>query len=175
MTDTSGRIYPNLEFLGPGTRFAKDIVAFMNEVPMFQGLEGTEVLMIARNMSCYRAPKAEVLLREGASGDFLLLLISGEVGVWKRDANGIEQKLSVAKRGMTLGEMSLIDGAPRFASCVANTEVEFAVLQRADLDQLVNVNPRLCAKFVLLLLQMMTVRLREASARMLNLDKTPLA
>lgn len=175
MTETSAHIYPDLEFLGAGTRFAKDIVAFMNEAPMFQGLEGTEVLMIARNMSCYRAPKGEVLLREGGSGDFLLLLITGEVGVWKRDAKGVDQKLAVAKRGMTLGEMSLIDGAPRFASCVASTPVEFAVLKRADLDQLVNVNPRLCAKFVLLLLQMMTVRLREASARMLNLDKTPLA
>ena len=173
MAERPEELFRNLEPLGSATHFAKDIIANINDVPLFQGLDTPEVLMIARQMPCYRAPKKLVLLQEGASGDFLLLLLDGEVEVWKLDAQGVNHKLSVAKKGTTLGEMSLLDGAPRSATCITSTAVDFAVLDRSEVNKLLDTNPRLCAKFVLLLLQTMTRRLRESTNRMLNFDTAP--
>jgi CRP/FNR family cyclic AMP-dependent transcriptional regulator len=55
----------------------------------------------------------EVLLKEGAPGDTLLVITAGLVSV----RTG-EVQLSVEGAGATLGEMSLIDPAPRSATVV---------------------------------------------------------
>jgi signal-transduction protein with cAMP-binding, CBS, and nucleotidyltransferase domain len=174
MEHTVRPLYPNLEFLGPATGFVDEIVDIIGFVPLFEGLDREEVWEITRFMSCYGAPKDETLLREGEPGDYLLLLLTGEVDVWKRDANGQDKKIAVVAPGTTLGEMSLIDGRPRFATCITSMPVDFAVLHRDGLNDLLNETPRLAAKFTLLLLQMMTRRLRDTSNRLLHLAVAPL-
>ena len=168
------RLYSNLESLGAATAFVDEIVDIIDFVPLFQGLDHAEIRTIAQFMSCYGAPTGEVLLREGEPGDYLLLLLTGEVEVWKHDNKGTKKKIALATRGTTLGEMSLIDGEPRFATCVTSMPVDFAVLCRHDFNQLLDASPRVCAKFTLLLLQMMTRRLRNTSKQMLHLVAGPL-
>jgi CRP-like cAMP-binding protein len=63
--------------------------------------------------------------------------------------------------------MSLIDGAQRYASCVATEPTDFAVLTRSALNEIFLDNPRLGNKLLLLLLQLMTRRLRDTSDRLL--------
>ena len=172
--EQADRLYPNLKSLGPATAFVAEITDIINSAPLFEGLDRCEVWMIARFMSCYGAPAGTTLLRERERGDYLLLLLTGEVQVWKRDAKGEERMITTVKPGTTLGEMSLIDGERRFATCITSMPVDFAVLRRNDLNHLLNVAPRLCAKFTLLMLQMMTRRLRETSNQMLNLSAGPL-
>lgn len=81
-------------------------------------------------MACYRAPSGTEIIRDGEMGDFMFLILDGSVEITKQDAHGQLQAISTAGPGKTLGEMSLIDGEPRFASCMALTAIEFAVLDR---------------------------------------------
>ena len=168
------RLYANLESLGAATAFVDEIVDIIDFVPLFQGLDQAEIRTIAQFMSCYGAPTGETLLREGEPGDYLLLLLTGEAEVWKRDDKGTKRKIALVTPGTTLGEMSLMDGQPRSATCVTSMPVDFAVLHRDDINQLLDASPRLCAKFTLLLLQMMTRRLRDTSNRMLHQVAGPL-
>ncbi len=63
--------------------------------------------------------------------------------------------------------MSLIDGLRRFASCVTTMPTDFAVLTRYRLNTILEEHPLLGAKLLLVLLQLMTARLRDATTRML--------
>jgi len=58
----------------------------------------------------------EVLLQEGAQGDSLIVITAGQVSVRTGDI-----QLAVEGVGATLGEMSLIDPAPRSATVVGAT------------------------------------------------------
>lgn len=162
-------LYANLESLGAATAFVDEILDIVESVPLFQGLDTEEIRTIAQFMPCFGAPSGETLLREGEPGDYLLLLLTGQAQVWKRDGKGQDRKITLVTPGTTLGEMSLIDGQPRFATCITTMPVDFAVLRRDDFSRLLETAPRLCAKFMLLLLQIMTQRLRETSNRMLQL------
>jgi CRP-like cAMP-binding protein len=63
-----------------------------------------------------------------------------------------------------LGEMSMIDGEPRFASCTAIDRVSLAVLTRDDMGRILVGRPALGAKILVKLVTMLSQRLRKVGA-----------
>ena len=70
--------------------------------------------------------------------------------------------------GTTIGEMSMIDGEPRFATCVATERTTIAVLHRDDMAKIILDYPSLGAKILVKLVSMLSSRLRQTSARLLQ-------
>jgi CRP-like cAMP-binding protein len=70
---------------------------------------------------------------------------------------------------MTLGEMSMIDGEPRFATCMAIEPTTVAVLTRDDMRRIIEDAPRLGTKILLNLMTLLSQRLRRTSAKLLDL------
>jgi CRP-like cAMP-binding protein len=69
--------------------------------------------------------------------------------------------------------MSMIDGEPRFATCIATDRVEFAVLTRDGMANIILERPSLGSKILIKLVTMLSQRLRQTSARLLqSMDKT---
>jgi CRP-like cAMP-binding protein len=64
--------------------------------------------------------------------------------------------------------MSLIDGEPRFASCIALGDVEFAVLDRDALSLMIAEQPRVGVKLMMELLMLLNQRLRHVSAQLME-------
>jgi CRP-like cAMP-binding protein len=92
--------------------------------------------------------------------------------VRKRDRFNTPQLIAVVEPGHALGEMSMIDGEPRFATCVAVDEVLVAVLDRESLARIIVEQPMLGAKVLMELVLMLSQRLRATSDRlMLLLDE----
>lgn len=71
------------------------------------------------------------LMREGESGDTAYIIQSGTVSVFK---NG--EKLSNCGRGDILGELALINDAPRTATICCDTEVAVTCLNREQFTEL---------------------------------------
>lgn len=159
-------MFPTLEHLGSATRYIGEITEIIDQTPLFGDLELAEVESLCSYMQCFGAPRDVTLIEEGAEGEFLLIVLTGKVKVVKRSAAGATT-IAVVGPGASLGEMSMVDGEPRFASCITVEPTDFAVLSRDDLGELVHNLPRLGNKFLLLLLQVMTNRLRNASNRLL--------
>ena len=108
------------------------------------------------------APGATVIQQgdEQETG-YMLLLLSGEVSVQTMDGGGAEPMvISVLGPGNLIGEMGLLDGAPRSATCVANSRIEAAVLSRGALDKLIEQHPGVGAKLMVALSQRLGDRLR---------------
>ncbi len=160
-------LFPSLEYLGAATRYIDEICEIVDRVPLFGDLEIPEVESLCAFMHCFGAPRGVTLITEGREGGFLLIILTGKVKVVKQSADGIATTIDVVGPGASLGEMSMLDGQRRFASCVTVEPTDFAVLSRDDLGEIVHNMPRLGNKFLLLLLQVMAGRLRSASNRLL--------
>jgi CRP-like cAMP-binding protein len=76
--------------------------------------------------------------------------------------------MTKAGPGMTLGEMSMIDGEPRFATCIATEPSLFAVLHRDDMAKIILDQPSLGSKILVKLVSMLAARLRQTSSRLLQ-------
>jgi len=132
------------------------------------------VRLLAHFMEVYRAEPGMEVLREGDGGDFMLMLIEGRVEVRKRDRWNTQQLIATVEAGNTLGEMSMIDGEARFATCVAVTPVLFAALDRDSLARIIVEQPMLGAKILMELVLMLSRRLRSTGQRLLGMmDEQP--
>jgi CRP-like cAMP-binding protein len=89
----------------------------------------------------------------------LLLILEGSVSVDIADGDEAVE-LAVLGAGQILGELALLDGQPRSASCTAVSTVRAAGLSRVGLQRLVAEQPGVAAKFLATLAQRTGERLR---------------
>jgi CRP-like cAMP-binding protein len=109
------------------------------------------------------------IIREGEGGDFMMMIVEGKVDVNKRDRWNTPQLIAQVDAGRILGEMSMIDGEARFATCVALEPTMIAVLDRESLARIIVEQPLLGAKLLMELVLMLSQRLRATSQRLLGL------
>jgi CRP-like cAMP-binding protein len=147
--------------------FLEEIHDVVDALTLFEGFTSQELTVMCSYMECYAALSGITLFKEGNSGDFLIIVLTGKVNVVKTDTAGIDKVVCTVGPGSFLGEMSLIDGNARFASCATTEPTDVAVLTRDDLTGMMADHPQLGSKILLLLLQLVTIRLRDATTRML--------
>jgi CRP-like cAMP-binding protein len=77
--------------------------------------------------------------------------------------------MATAGPGMTLGEMSMIDGEPRFATCLAIEPTTIAVLTRDEMARIIIERPAIGSKILINLVTLLSQRLRRTSSKLLAL------
>ena len=159
----------HLEHLGDATNFASQMHALIPKCALLENFSPAEVRLLAHFMDVYRAEPGTEVIREGDGGDFMLMIIEGKVEVHKRDRWNTPQMIAMVDAGKVLGEMSMIDGEARFATCVATEPVLVAMLDRESLARIIVEQPMLGAKVLMELVLMLSQRLRATSQRLLGL------
>ncbi len=87
--------------------------------------------------------KGQLLFVENDPGESLIVLKRGAVMVFRTAPTGERAVLNVMRPGHTIGEVSLLDGAPRSASAEAIEDCSALALSRAAFIELVHANPRI--------------------------------
>ena len=159
----------HLEHLGDATKFAGQMHALIPKCALLENFSYGEVQALAHFMHAYRAETGVEIIREGDGGDFMLMLVEGRAEVYKRDRWNTPQLLATVEAGRTLGEMSMIDGDARFATCLAAEPTIIAVLDRESLARIIVEQPLLGAKVLMELVLMLSQRLRSTSERLLGM------
>lgn len=108
---------------------------------LFEGMGPDELRAMARTLRARRFRRGEVLFHEGDPGDALFVVASGAVKVVVPSEDGEEAILATLRRGDFLGELALLDGAPRSASAVALEATEVLALPRDQFLALVATEP----------------------------------
>jgi CRP-like cAMP-binding protein len=158
----------HLEYLGEGTALAQQIYDMIGYTKFFADFSREDVQMLAAFMQVYRAEPGQSIIREGDVEDFMLLIVQGKVDIVKADKRGSVQSMTSVGSGMTLGEMSMIDGEPRFATCIAVESTTFAVLSRDAMVGIILEEPSLGAKLLIKLVTLLSQRLRQTSSTLLQ-------
>ncbi len=141
--------------------------------PAFAGIDRLDAQVIVGFMQPLRMAVGSVLMEEGQPGqtDFMLLVLEGEVSV-KTYAVASDQSINMSSLGpgSLIGEMGVLDGAPRSATCVAVTELVVARLARQDLLALVRKDPQVGASLLLAIAVSLSGRLRAANRQIKTLS-----
>lgn len=136
---------------------------------LLEDLTAEEADTLGALMPLLRARAGQALITEGDVGDWMLLLLGGTVDVTKRSESGQVSRLAVIKQGASVGEMSMLDAAPRYATCTAIEDVQAGVLPRAVIARLIQDHPAIGAKLLVKLTQLLAQRLRNTSTQLVKL------
>jgi CRP-like cAMP-binding protein len=164
-----------LEVLGSCERLSQH-PELLQLSPLLRDFTLAEVDLLGGCMVLVRAQAGQLLIQEGEASDWMMLVLRGTVDVGKRKIGaeadrqepGDDTRVAVVKEGAVIGEMSMLDGEPRYASCSALSEVEAAVLTRAAVGRLVGTHPIVGAKLLVKLTQLLAQRLRNTSNQLVK-------
>jgi len=132
-------------------------------------LSETEALTVVGFMRPRRFKAGTTIIRQGEADNtgFMVLVLSGEITVERLQASRTEPvTLSVLGPGSLIGEMALVDGEARSASCTASTDVTCAVLTREALETLIAEQPATAAKLMTAIAGRLAERLRESGQKL---------
>src|SRR5579863_8684077 len=99
------------------------LVEFLRQIPLFAELETEQLRTVCRLSKRMKVGPGTRIIDEGARGDALYVILSGELEVSKND-EGRELILATRGPGEFLGEMSLLEQRPRTASVKAIRDSE---------------------------------------------------
>jgi CRP-like cAMP-binding protein len=111
------------------------------EVPLFAGLSPAAREALTRAGRVRRYPAGQVLCSEGDPGEALYVLEQGRLRVSRLTAGGQEAVLAVVEAPAALGELALLDGAPRDATVTAQGPVVVRLVPRAAFLALLRSEP----------------------------------
>lgn len=164
-----------LELLGPCERLSQNPGLLLLSA-VLRDFTPAEADLLGASMLRIGAHPGQLLIAEGEASDWMMLLLRGTVDVGKRkigaevdkEEPGDITRLAVLKEGAVIGEMSMLDGEPRYASCWALSQVEAAVLTRAAVGRLISAHPAVGAKLLVKLTQLLAQRLRNTSSQLVK-------
>lgn len=135
---------PRLRSVAPGTADAAEALATLAGSPVFSRFEPDDLkLLMARPGALRRwqvASGGDIVVEGDAALD-LLVICSGRARVLKRSSRGEDHEVNRLGPGDSIGELALIDPAPRSATVRADGDVDLLAVPIADLLALAHQRP----------------------------------
>jgi len=136
-------------------------------IPLFADISPAARTRLLRHTVVEEAEPGRVLIEEGSTvGAEMYVILSGEVDVLKRDRTGGEILLATLGRGAFFGEMSLFEEERRSATVRVRTPARVLVITRDALDRIMASTPRAANRLLLIFIQTLSHRLRQANERL---------
>lgn len=129
-------------------------VLFLKGIDLFSVIPGAELVGVALVTEEVEHREGEVLFREGEIASKLYLVLEGKVRVTK----GTRVLAELGEREV-VGEMALLDAAPRSATVSAATDVSLLELDRDPFEQIMKERPEIGRGII----KVLTRRLRSSS------------
>ncbi|MBI3480148.1 MAG: cyclic nucleotide-binding domain-containing protein [Nitrosomonadales bacterium] len=168
-SDYSQSAIESLELIGAGEAYRDEIANLLeNSGYLFREFEWAQIQMLAGYMGLYRAPKGATIFSEGDQGEYMCVLIEGQLEMYKEDSQGAQKIVAVMHHGKTIGEMAMVDGEPRSATAVVSKDVLLVMLTREKFLQISLEKPALATKMLLLVARMLSQRLRHTSGELVD-------
>lgn len=116
------------------------ILDFLRRVPLFTGLPEEDLERLCRMMAEVSLAAGEELFAEGDPGDRAYIIVSGELEVIKA-TGGRPILLSVRGAGDVIGEMAILEDAPRNATVRARSAVLLYAIDHQHFEDLLATSP----------------------------------
>jgi len=137
------------------------------ELRFFSFLADEDLEEIAGYFECRQLAPGQPLWREGEAGNFAVLVVSGQVQLNKRTAfEGRPIVVGLFSRGALLGELALLDDAPRAETAMVVDRVDLILLTRECYLRLLAEWPALGIKLQQGMLLSVGTRLKKAFDRL---------
>lgn len=128
-----------------------------------------DAMKVVSYMRPKRIKAGTVFIQEGEvrQNDYMLLVLEGDIAV-ENELPGLNESMvvNVLGPGHLIGEMGVLDGSPRSATCIATTDIAAAVLSRTALMRLLKDEPRVGSRLLLAISTRMAERVRETTRKL---------
>lgn len=147
----------------------EQVAVQLANAPAWMSLSLAQARLVVKHMRPQRIAQGSVFIQEGDAThtDVMFFVLSGEVVVetieYTRDD---PMTVTVLGAGSMLGELALLDGSPRSASCTAGSTVQCVTLDRPGLLALLAEHPEIGARLVMVMALRMANRLRDNTGKL---------
>jgi CRP-like cAMP-binding protein len=112
------------------------------KLPLFEGVGKRDLRKLAREAEFAEFPPGDTVVVTGAPADYFYVILGGEA---KASAKPAARTL---KTGDYFGEIALLDGEPRSASVLAETDLHVMRVPRRSFDEALARHPSLARRLM---------------------------
>jgi CRP-like cAMP-binding protein len=138
------------------------IHSLIPKLDVFNFLEEGDHQVIADYMFRYDYEEGEYVFKEGTHGGYMFFIVEGEVEIIKQ-FDTKKHTIATLGSGRSVGEMSLIDGAPRSATVRAKNALNLIVLKREDFQKMLAEQPAVANRVLMGICTLLSASLRETN------------
>lgn len=139
---------------------------FMLTLPLFDAFKSEDLDILAHHMNYCEVMRGDYLFTEGEKGDFMCFVVHGLLEVLKKSVQGDYRTIARLGKGSTIGEMSIIDKAPRSASIIARQPTVVIILTKKGFDILTNRYPALGVTLLKKIMRLLSLNMRRTSSKL---------
>ncbi|NNL84406.1 MAG: Crp/Fnr family transcriptional regulator [Myxococcales bacterium] len=136
----------------------------LRAIPLFAKISDDDLDDIVSHLIERRYPRNTTIVEEGLAGDYMYIIREGRVKVTKLSEDGREKILEFLEEGSFVGEMALLERAPRSASVKTLTPVRLLALSRTDFVGTLRRSPDLALSVIEVLCSRLRTQNDQASA-----------
>lgn len=159
--------------MGAGAAFRQELCEMIAETQLFADADWNDINALAGYVQCYQVPAGTAVFEEGDAGDYMCLVVSGQIEILKEDSEGKRHRIVMMGRGKTIGEMSIIDGEPRSATCIAAQDSVLILLTKDSYARISRERAVLALHILAKLAKLMSQRLRGLSGQLVEFLDQP--
>lgn len=134
-------------------------LSLLSQVPFFSELDENALQLVLSKSRTLKFKKGVIVMSEGETGESLYLINSGRIKIFVSDEEGNEMTLFIEGPGSYIGEISLLDDAPRTASAVTIEKTEVISISKKAFIELITENPDIAFNII----NALTQKLRRAT------------
>lgn len=147
-----------------------EIRELLIDCDLFKNFPPQDIQALARYFGLSELEQGESIFREGDAGTFMCIVGSGDISVLKSNLEGNRVTLATLHEGRTFGEMALLDGERRSATCIAATDCVLLTLSQDSLDKMLEEAPRTAANVIRAVAVALSKRLRMADGKLVDIE-----
>lgn len=151
------------------THLNAEIRDMLMDCGLFDTLQLSDFQAAAGYFSLTAISEGQTIFNEGDAGTFMCILHQGVVSVRKTDGNGTQVEIATLRKGRAFGEMAVLDGERRSASCIAASDCQLLTLGKDSLEKMLSEAPRIAARIIRALAVALSKRLRMQDGQRLAL------
>jgi CRP/FNR family cyclic AMP-dependent transcriptional regulator len=129
-------------------------------------LDERERARLAEYLEFVVVPTGREVIAQDEPGDFAVIVLDGLLAVDRIHPWGGRARLSEAREGDVLGELSLLDAGARFSACTTLSRSTLAIVGMQQLDAMMRNDPRLGMALMASMARRLSLRMRQVSARL---------
>jgi RimJ/RimL family protein N-acetyltransferase len=121
-------------------KMGMEITEVTRQSDIFQGLSDGELSQLAQICRMTSFPAGKTICSEGECGSDIFVLAEGRASVLAKKTGSRKSKIGSISQGEIFGEMSIIEELPRMADLVTDVDSKLVVIDRFELENLMNRN-----------------------------------
>ena len=146
----------------------EEISSMLIDCDLFNHLPPAELRAAAHYFGVSKIAKDEVIFKEGDIGTFMCVVHSGSISVIKAYQNEELVEMITLGHGRAFGEMAVLDGERRSATCSAVEDSILLTLSKEAMDKMLDEHPRMAARIIRTIAVSLSRRLRMAVGQLVD-------